>query len=45
MLIVTVDGASWRMPSASLGAAFKYPDYLLEGEPIANVKGQKKSKL
>jgi peroxisomal 2,4-dienoyl-CoA reductase len=33
------------MPSASIGANLKYPDFLLSGEAVANVKGQKKSKL
>jgi hypothetical protein len=40
-----VDGAAWRMPSASIGASLKYPDFLLSGNTVANVKGQKKSKL
>ena len=33
------------MPSVSMGAGLKYPDFLLSGEAVANVKGQKKSKL
>jgi peroxisomal 2,4-dienoyl-CoA reductase len=33
------------MPSASIGANLKYPDFLLSGDIVANVKGQKKSKL
>ncbi|KAH8702435.1 oxidoreductase [Talaromyces proteolyticus] len=42
---LVVDGASWRMPSGSIGSSLKYPDFLLSGEPVANVKGQKNSKL
>ncbi|KAF3400754.1 Peroxisomal 2,4-dienoyl-CoA reductase SPS19 [Talaromyces pinophilus] len=42
---LVVDGASWRMPAVSIGAGLKYPDFLLSGEAVANVKGQKKSKL
>lgn len=42
---LVVDGASWRIPSVSIGSDQKYPDYLLSGESVANVKGQKKSKL
>lgn len=40
-----VDGASWRVPSNSIGASLKYPDFLLSGQVVANVKGQKNSKL
>ncbi|CRG87167.1 peroxisomal 2,4-dienoyl-CoA reductase [Talaromyces islandicus] len=42
--ILVVDGASWRMPSSSISSSLKYPDFLLSGEAVANVKG-KKSKL
>ncbi|QKX61046.1 uncharacterized protein TRUGW13939_08192 [Talaromyces rugulosus] len=42
--VLVVDGASWRMPSGSIGSSLKYPDFLLSGEAVANVKGNK-SKL
>lgn len=42
-LIYLVDGASWRMGSGSFGD-LKYPDFLLAGDPVKNVKGGK-SKL
>ncbi|EAW12647.1 SDR family oxidoreductase [Aspergillus clavatus NRRL 1] len=44
--ILVVDGASWRMSAG--GAAqgqLQYPDFLLSGETVQKVKGQKKSKL
>ncbi|RAL02156.1 SDR family oxidoreductase [Aspergillus ibericus CBS 121593] len=43
---LVVDGASWRMSAG--GAAYgklSYPDFLLSGDAVPNVKGQKKSKL
>ncbi|THC92324.1 hypothetical protein EYZ11_008218 [Aspergillus tanneri] len=43
---LVVDGASWRMsaPGAAYGK-LGYPDFLLSGEAVPNVTGQKKSKL
>ncbi|KAK5689979.1 peroxisomal 2 4-dienoyl-CoA reductase sps19, partial [Elasticomyces elasticus] len=41
--VLVVDGASWRMGSGSFGD-LKYPDFLLAGDPVKNVKGGK-SKL
>ncbi|OOF92707.1 hypothetical protein ASPCADRAFT_209959 [Aspergillus carbonarius ITEM 5010] len=43
---LVVDGASWRMSAG--GAAYgklSYPDFLLSGDAVPNVKGQKSSKL
>ncbi|KAL1967732.1 hypothetical protein VTN77DRAFT_2989 [Rasamsonia byssochlamydoides] len=42
---LVVDGASWRISSSSIGGSLAYPDFLLSGEAVPNVKGQKKSKL
>lgn len=42
-LIILVDGASWRMSSGSFGG-LEYPDFLLSGDAVPNVKGAK-SKL
>lgn len=41
--VLVVDGASWRMGSGSFGE-LKYPDFLLTGDAVPNVKGAK-SKL
>lgn len=41
---LVVDGASWRIASGSIGAGLKYPDFLLSGEAVQDVKGKKKQK-
>ncbi|PYH67286.1 SDR family oxidoreductase [Aspergillus vadensis CBS 113365] len=43
---LVVDGASWRMSTTgATSGKLAYPDFLLSGNPVPNVKGQKKSKL
>jgi len=41
---LVVDGASWRINPGSIGG-LPYPELLLSGQAIGDVKGQKKSKL
>lgn len=38
----TVDGASWRTSNTAVGVGLQYPDCLLSGEAIEDVKGKKK---
>jgi peroxisomal 2,4-dienoyl-CoA reductase len=39
---VAVDGASWRMSAGGAASgALSYPDFLLTGDAVPNVKGQK----
>ncbi|PKY06179.1 oxidoreductase [Aspergillus campestris IBT 28561] len=42
---LVVDGANWRMSSGGTTGSMSYPDFLLTGDAVPNVKGQKKSKL
>ncbi|OJJ95239.1 SDR family oxidoreductase [Aspergillus brunneoviolaceus CBS 621.78] len=43
---LVVDGASWRMTAGGAAqGALQYPDFLLSGDAVPNVKGQKTSKL
>ncbi|PLN79794.1 oxidoreductase [Aspergillus taichungensis] len=42
---LVVDGANWRMSSGGTTGPTSYPDFLLTGDAVPNVKGQKKSKL
>ncbi|KAL5356481.1 hypothetical protein BJX96DRAFT_142870 [Aspergillus floccosus] len=43
---LVVDGASWRMSAGGAAAGeMGYPDFLLSGEAVQHVKGQKQSKL
>ncbi|OJJ85410.1 SDR family oxidoreductase [Aspergillus glaucus CBS 516.65] len=44
--VLVVDGAAWRMSAG--GGSFgklEYPDFLLSGDAVPNVKGSKESKL
>lgn len=44
--IFLVDGANWRMSAGGASSGkLSYPDFLLSGEDVPNVTGQKKSKL
>jgi peroxisomal 2,4-dienoyl-CoA reductase len=42
----TVDGAAWRMSAGGASnGELSYPDFLLSGQPVPNVKTGKNSKL
>ncbi|PWY72932.1 NAD(P)-binding protein [Aspergillus heteromorphus CBS 117.55] len=43
---LVVDGASWRMSAGGAASgSLAYPDFLLSGDAVPNVKGQKTSKI
>ncbi|RJE26895.1 Sporulation protein SPS19 [Aspergillus sclerotialis] len=44
--VLVVDGASWRMSAGSTtGGNLSYPDLLLSGQPVPNVKTGRRSKI
>ena len=42
--VVVVDGGAWRTSAGNPGGGFKYPDFLLGGEEVSGVKGEKKQR-